>query len=150
MTTIDLSEVDVFDTHCHPYRVDGLLRDPEGFDTRMMFLGESFLSSSKLDDALYPFVDGLTGDTVYGIALRRWLAERLGCEPTRDAVRAARAKEVRADPVAYATDLLAAERVTGVLADDGFPQPPIPREEFEATIGVPVHRVARLEPWILS
>jgi hypothetical protein len=147
---VDLSQADIVDAHCHPYRVDEALRDPEGFDTRMMLLGESFLSSSKLDPTLHPFVDSLTPDTVYGIALHRWLAERLGCEPTQKAVRAARAEAFRADPVAYATVLLQAERVVGVLADDGFPQPPIPREEFEAAIGVPVHRVARLEPWILA
>ena len=150
MGHVVLSDADVFDAHCHPYTVEGLLRDPEGFDTRMMFLGESFLSSTKLDGALHPFVDSLTPDTVYGIALHRWLAERLGCAPTREAVVAARAEAVRTDPRAYAKRLLDAERVVGVLADDGFPQPPIPRQEFEATIGVPVHRVARLEPWILA
>ena len=150
MGRVDLSQAEIVDTHCHPYRVDEALRDPEGFDTRMMLLGESFLSSSKLDDSLHPFVDGLTVDTIYGIALHRWLAERLGCEPTREAVIAARAKALRADPVAYARGLLEAERIIAVLADDGFPQPPIPREEFEAAIGVPVHRVARLEPWILA
>ena len=32
----------------------------------------------------------------------------------------------------------------------GIPQPPIPAEEFAATIGVTVHRVTRLEPWILQ
>ena len=150
MGHVDLSQAEIVDAHCHPYRVAEMLRDPEGFDTRMMLLGESFLSSTKLDDSLLPFVDGLTPDTVYGIALHRWLAERLGCEPTREAVIAARAEAFRSDPVAYATGLLQAERVIGVLADDGFPQPSIPREEFEAAIGVPVHRVARLEPWILA
>jgi hypothetical protein len=126
------------------------LDDPEGFDTRMMFLGESFLSSTKLDPALRPSIEPLTPDTVHGIALYRWLAELLGCEPTREAVRSARAEAIRADPVAYAHRLVKEAGMVGVLTDDGFPQPPIPREEFEATVGIPVHRVARLEPWILA
>jgi len=147
--SVDLSQAEIVDAHCHPFRVADTLRDPEGFDTRMMFLGESFLSSSKLDPALHPSVDAMTPDTVYGIALHRWLAERLGCEPTREAVLAARSEAIRADPIAYAHGLLDAEKVVGVLADDGFPQPPVPPEEFEAGIGVPVHRVARLEPWVL-
>jgi hypothetical protein len=40
--------------------------------------------------------------------------------------------------------------VVAVLSDEGYPQPPIPAEEFAATIGVTVHRVTRLEPWILD
>ncbi len=42
MAGIDLSGVPVVDAHTHPYRLEELLeRDPDGFDTRMMFLGES-------------------------------------------------------------------------------------------------------------
>jgi hypothetical protein len=40
--------------------------------------------------------------------------------------------------------------VVAVLSDEGYPQPPIPADEFAATIGVTVHRVTRLEPWILQ
>lgn len=151
MAGIDLSGVDVVDAHTHPYRLEDLLeRDPAGFDTRAMFLGESFSSSSRLREDLWPFVHALTGSTVYGIALHRWLAEHLGCEPTRSAVVQARADALRADPVAYTKGLLDAAGVVAVLSDEGFPQPPVSAEEFERTIGVHVHRVARLEPWILA
>lgn len=150
MGHVDLSQAPIVDSHTHPFRLEEALRDPDGFDTRMMFLGESFLSSSRLDPALYTFVESLTPDTVHGIALYRWLAERLGCEPTREAVREARVDAIRRDPVAYTHGLIDAAGVVTTLTDDGFPQPPIPREEFEATIGVPVHRVARLEPWVLE
>jgi len=38
-----------------------------------------------------------------------------------------------------------------VLADEGYPQPPIAASDFSSTLGgVRVHRVARLEPWILD
>lgn len=151
MARSDLSGVEVIDAHVHPYRLDDLLaRGSEGFDTRMTFMGESFFSSSKLDPGLRSFVDGLSDSTMLATVLRRWLAEHLGCEPTREAVTAARDAALRADPVAYTKGLLDAERIVGVLSDEGYPQPPVPREEFEATIGVPVHRVARLEPWILA
>ncbi|HEU4832294.1 MAG TPA: hypothetical protein VFU18_06275, partial [Actinomycetota bacterium] len=150
MAAIDLSGVRIVDAHTHPYRLDELLeRDADGFDTRAMFLGESFSSSSRLREDLWPFVHALTGSTVYGIAMHRWLAEHLGCEPDREAVVEARAEALRADPVAYTKGLLDAAGVVAVLSDEGFPQPPVPAEEFERTIGVRVHRVARLEPWIL-
>ena len=46
--------------------------------------------------------------------------------------------------------LLDAAGVVAILSDEGYPQPPIPATEFAETIGVTVHRVARLEPWILD
>jgi predicted TIM-barrel fold metal-dependent hydrolase len=46
--------------------------------------------------------------------------------------------------------LLDAERVVAVVADEGYPQPTIPREDFESALGgVTVHRVGRIEPWIV-
>jgi predicted TIM-barrel fold metal-dependent hydrolase len=151
MKRVDLSEAEVVDAHCHPYRVDDLLgRDPNTFDTRIMFLGTCFSSSSHLDPGLWSFIDDLTDSTAFGLALRRWLAEHLGCEPTREAVSRARDEALRADPLAYTKGLLDAEHVTDVLSDEGYPQPPIPREEFERALGIDVHRVARLEPWILE
>jgi hypothetical protein len=85
-----------------------------------------------------------------GVTLVWWLARHLGCEPMREAVTAARDAALRADHVAYTKGLLHAAGVVAVLADEGYPQPPIPAEAFSATIGVTVHRVARLEPWILQ
>jgi predicted TIM-barrel fold metal-dependent hydrolase len=148
---LDLVAVPAVDAHTHPYRLDELLsRGSEGFDTRITFAGESFLSSSKLDPSLWPFVDELTDSTMLALVLLRRLAEHLGCEPERAAVTKARDAALRADPVGYTRGLLSAANVVAVLSDEGFPQPSIPREEFEATIGTTVHRVARLEPWILK
>jgi hypothetical protein len=148
---VDLSGAEIVDAHTHPYRLDDLRTRPaEGFDTRAMFLGEAFRSSSSIDNDLWPVADGFTDSTVYGIVLRRWLSAHLGCEPTREAVTHARGAAVDEDAVAYTKGLLDAAGVVAVLSDEGFPQPPIPAEEFAETIGVRVHRVARLEPWILA
>lgn len=148
---IDLSGADVVDAHTHPYRMEDLLgRGSEGFDTRATFLGESFHSSSRIDEDLWPFVDGLTGSTVLAIALVRWLARHLGCEPTREAVTAEREARLQADAVGYTKGLLEAARVVAVFADEGFPQPRITAEEFAQTLGTTVYRVTRLEPWILQ
>ena len=150
MGRVDLSTAEIVDAHTHPYRLEDLLaRDGAGFDTRMTFLGESFASSSRIGEELWPFVDELTSSTVLASAVRRWLAEHLGCEPTREAVTEARTKALQADPVGYTKGLLDAAGVVAVLSDEGFPQPPVPADEFARTIGVTVHRVVRLEPWIL-
>jgi uncharacterized protein len=150
MADVDLSGVGIVDAHTHPYRLEDLVaKGPEGFDTRAMFLGESFLSSSRVHADLWPVADGFTDSTVYALALRRWLAAHLGCEPTREAVTAARDAAIQADAAGYTKGLMEAAGVVAVLSDEGYPQPPIPADEFAATIGVTVHRVTRLEPWIL-
>jgi len=147
---VDLSSAEIVDAHTHPFRLEDLLaKGSAGFDTRATFLGESFASSTRLDEKLWPIVDGFTDSTVLGIVIVRWLARHLGCEPTREAVTVAREAALRTDPVAYTKGLLDVAGVVAVLSDEGYPQPPIPADEFAATIGVRVHRVARLEPWIL-
>ena len=151
MADVDLSDLEIVDAHTHPYRVEGLLaKGSEGFDTRATFLGEAFSSSTRLDPDLWSTADRLTDSTVMGITIVRWLARHLGCEPTRGAVAVAREAALHEDAVAYTKGLLDAAGVVAVLADEGYPQPPIPAAEFAGTIGVRVYRVARLEPWILA
>jgi predicted TIM-barrel fold metal-dependent hydrolase len=151
-TRIDLSAVPIVDAHTHPYRAqDAIARGSDGFDTRITFLGESFQSSSRIDPALWDTADALTDSTVLALAMRRWLARHLGCEDTREAVTAARDEAIRADLGAYTRGLFEAANIAAILSDEGYPQPPIPAEEFSATLGgATVHRVARLEPWILT
>jgi predicted TIM-barrel fold metal-dependent hydrolase len=149
---IDLQGAEVVDAHCHPFRSEDLLaRDPEAFETRCMYLGTALLSSNHANHELASFVQELTETTLFGLALRRWLSNYLGCEPTKEAVVAARDKALRADPPGYARSLLEREHVVAVVADEGYPQPTIPRADFEAALGgVPVHRVGRIEPWIVD
>jgi uncharacterized protein len=152
VTRIDLENAEVVDAHCHPFRSEDLLsRDPETFETRCMYLGTALLSSNHAAHDLAAFVDELTETTVFGLALRRWLARFLGCEPTKEAVVAARSAALRADPKAYTRRLLDEEHVVALVVDEGYPQPTIPREDFEAAVGgVTVHRVGRVEPWIVQ
>lgn len=152
MPRIDLTGADVIDAHCHPFRTQDLLdREPRTWETRCMFLGTALLSSNQAHLEAAAFVEELTETTMFGLALRRWIAEHLECEPTKEAVVAARDAALRADPPGYARGLLESERVVAVVADEGYPQPTIPREDFEAALGgVPVHRVGRIEPWIVD
>jgi hypothetical protein len=152
MGRVDLSGADVVDAHCHPFRTQDLLdREPRTFETRCMFLGTALLSSGHAHHDAAAFVEELTETTLFGLALRRWIARHLGCEPTKEAVVAARDAALRADPTGYVRGLLESERVVAVVADEGYPQPTITREEFEGALGgVPVHRVGRIEPWIVE
>ena len=148
---IDLTGADVIDAHCHPFRSQDLLdRDPNAFETRCMYLGTALISSGHANHDLAAFAEELTETTMFGLALRRWIAAYLGCEPTKEAVVAARDAALRADPPGYVRGLMDSERVVAVVADEGYPQPTIPRADFEEALGgVPVHRVGRIEPWIV-
>lgn len=152
MTRVDLTGADVIDGHCHPFRTRDLLdRDPSTFETRCMFLGTALLSSGHANHEAAAFVEELTESTMFGLALRRWIARHLGCEPTKDAVVAARDRALRADPPGYVRGLMESENVVAVVADEGYPQPTIDRQEFEDALGgVRVHRVGRIEPWIVD
>ena len=149
---IDLTGSDVVDAHCHGFRTQDLLdRDPNAFETRCMFLGTALLSSNHANLELASFAEELTETTMFGLALRRWIARYLECEPTKEAVVAARDAALRADPTGYVRGLLESEQIVAVVADEGYPQPTVTRAEFqEALGGVPVHRVGRIEPWIVD
>jgi hypothetical protein len=144
---IDLTTAEVIDNHCHGFTAEGLLAyAPEDFETRLTLMGMGFGSSAQVDSELWQRTRERTADTAYSLLARRWLAERLGCDPTPEALARARRRAIEPDPPAYIRALLDDERIVGLVTDEGYPRPPIPSEEFERTVGgVRVHRVVRLE-----
>jgi hypothetical protein len=149
--TVDLSGSAVVDDHCHGFRPDELLRlDPLGWEDRLTMMGMCFLSSGQTDPALAGQVSALRDGTVYALTARRWLAGYLGVEPDPAAVAEARRAAFAADPRGYVNGLMTDQHIVGVIADEGYPQPPVLRADFEQALGVPVHRVARIEPMIVD
>jgi len=148
---VDLTGSPIIDDHCHGFRAADLVElDPLGWEDRLTMMGMCFLSSGQTDRALADQVTGLRDSTVFALTARRWLAERLGVEPEPQALAAARATAIGADPAGYCAALMAEQNVVAVIADEGFPQPTVPRDDFERSLGVPVHRVARIEPMIVD
>ena len=129
---IDLTGADVIDAHCHPFRTQDLLdREPRSVRDAVHVPGHRADLLEPREPDLAAFVEELTETTMFGLALRRWIAEHLGCEPTKDAVVAARDAALRADPPGYVRGLLESEQIVAVVADEGYPQPTITRDEFE-------------------
>lgn len=146
---LDFSHAPVVDVHCHPWRNDHLLaQDTAGFEDRITMLGMCLISSGLAADDSTGSLQLLTDTTPLALAMRRRLAEHLGCDPARDALAAARRDALAADPVAYNRRLWESANVGGLVYDEGYPQPTIPREQFAADSGATVHRVARIEPFI--
>ena len=148
---IDLSAAPVVDTHCHPWRNEELLaQDPLGFEDRITMTGMCLISSGLADEQLTRHLGLLTESTPLALTMRRRLAEHLGCEPTREAVAKARHESLAADPVVHNRRLWATGGVTGLVYDEGYPQPTISRDDFVADSAATVHRVGRIEPWIVA
>jgi len=148
---VDLSGCGVIDDHCHGFRTEDLLAlDPTGWEDRLTMMGMCLLSSSQTDETLAQQVARLRDGTVFALTARRWLAAYLDVEPSAEAVAQARAAAFATDPQGYIAGLMADQRIEAVIADDGFPQPGVRRDEFERALGVPVHRVARIEPMIVD
>ena len=146
---LDLTTVGAIDVHCHPWRNEVLLAaDPRGFEDRITMMGMCLSSSGMTDEGLDDHLAMLTESTPLALTMRRRLAKHLGCEPTREAVAVARHAALEADPSGYNGALFEEAGIVGLIYDEGYPQPTIPRQEFAGTSGTKVHRVARIEPFI--
>jgi uncharacterized protein len=150
-TAVDLTDSEVLDNHCHGFLLQHLLTlDPAHWEDRLTMMGMCFASSGGSDPQLAAQVARLSGSTVFALTARRWLAGRLGVSAEPEELAAARHRALAADPLGYVAGLMAEQHIANVIADDGYPQPTISRSEFEANLGVCVHRVARIEPWIVE
>jgi predicted TIM-barrel fold metal-dependent hydrolase len=148
---VDLAGAPIVDVHCHGWRHDELLElDPTGFLDRITMMGMCLISSGLEDPALDEHLRRLTDSTPVASAMRRRLAERLGVAPTREALGAARLAALRDDREGYLGGLWQDAGLAGLIVDEGYPQPTIPSAELQASAGLPVHRVARIEPWIVA
>lgn len=148
---IDLSHACVIDGHCHPWRNDRLLAaDPLGFEERITMTGMCLISSGLEDGGTAGHLRLLTETTPLALTMRRRLAEHLGCEPTKEAVAATRRDALAADPPAYNRRLWEAGNVAGLIYDEGYPQPTIALDDFAADSGARLHRVARIEPFVVA
>jgi predicted TIM-barrel fold metal-dependent hydrolase len=120
MAIIDLSDISLIDNHCH-----GLYREQEFADP----LAWRRLFTESYDPAM---ASEHVASTVFYRRLMRALAGFLDCEPTEEAVLAARRAYGRDQLIG---DLLRAANVEALIVDQGFP----PREQL-----VPDAEVARL------
>lgn len=134
----ELAAVPLIDAHCHPFQellppdADAFLRlfslaMPDRDIPRGRPLGEP---RSVLQEQAVRALAGLLGLPADG-SLAGLVAER-----NRQA----------ADLGRYTRRLFDDAGISGLVVDTGFPQPPIPVDEFRATAGRPVWELFRIEP----
>ena len=127
---MELSAIPILDHHCHAIRRPGQPLAPDAFR-------RSFAETTDPDMA--PHIR----HTVFYMRVIRDLADLLGCEPTEEAVLAARAS---AEPEAYARRLFDDGNFRALLVDTGFAGPDsYTPAELSAVVGRPVETILRLE-----
>ncbi len=135
---IDLESIPALDHHCHPFGADSV-------DLTAALLRNSISVSLRGDTSL------LNETMMLSRVAVRELGQLLGCEPTFDAVVAARNQVAIKDYRAYIATLYSAQKISGLLFDPGFPDVPVLRgDEFADLIPVPVwegYRIERFFPY---
>lgn len=145
-----LDDVAVVDAHCHGWRMDEVRgRDQHGFLDRVTMLGMCVISSRLSADSGRQVVEHATDTSPIALTMARRLSERLGCEPTREGLAAARAQALERHEE-HLRGLWADAGLVALLMDDGYPLPKIDVEALGEQAGLPVHRVARIEPPIVE
>ena len=149
--TVDLTQARVIDAHCHGFRVDDLLdRPPDEMLDRITMLGACLISSGGLEPKDTALLHELTDSDPLSLACRLRLSEILGCEPTREAVSAARHGALSTNAAAYLARLWSHAGIAGLVVDDGYPLPRVDPREMHREVGLPIHRVVRIEPLIAN
>ncbi len=150
---LDTSALPVVDVHCHPFVDEGELTAEE-FTNAVSFPGGSVKWMSEggipADERLIAEVQRVRRDIVYFRYLVRQLAEFFDCEPDLERVVEERNKAVRADYTGYVRDLYQACGLTTLVADFGYPQPPVDLPQFVSDMPVEVVPIYRIEPLIVE
>jgi uncharacterized protein len=127
---MDLSAIPILDHHCHTIARPGAPLEGDAF--RRFF-------AETTDPAMAPHIR----HTVFYARMLRDVASLLGCEPTEEAVWAARAA---AQPETYTRQLFEAAHFRALLVDTGYAAPDsYDTAELSALIGRPVETIVRLE-----
>jgi predicted TIM-barrel fold metal-dependent hydrolase len=146
-TLISLADAPALDGHTHGWKTQELLeQDHEGYLDRVTMLGMCLISSGLVGEGFEAPLRQATETTPMATTLRRHLATLLGTG--EDQVVERRFAELSSDPAGYYARLWSDARIEGLLVDEGYPQPRIVGAELGREAGVPVHRVARIEPLI--
>jgi len=147
---IELSDLPVVDVHCHPFVPQGELT-PEQFTNLASFPGGSAAYMAEggveVNKALIAELQTGRRSVIYFRYLVRELARFFNCEPLLERVVEARNRAGR-DYRRYVKRLFDDCGLTALVADMGYPQPPIDRSQFMETMPVEVVPIFRIEPLI--
>ena len=143
----DLAHLPLVDVHCHPFLELGALTADQLVDA-MAFPGGGveYMEEAGLSAAagLHGEIQEIRRSTVYWRYALLRLAELFDCAADVDAVAASRNRSVAAGCRDHVRRLFSAVGLTSIVADFGYPQPPVDRSSFTAAMPcevVPIFRI---------
>lgn len=142
MAEITLRDVQAVDVHAHPYVANEQPYTSQDFIRRLSLsvLPEQ-MHSGRVSSPLSPY----PGSIMWMQILIRRLARYFACEPTLAEV--VRQRNERAgDFQAYTRELFADAKITGVVADFGYPTPMLDRQAYAELCNARIWEVYRIEP----
>ncbi len=149
---IDISALPVVDVHCHPFVNQGELT-PREFTDMISFPGGAveFMAEGgvAVDETLIEELQSLRRDMVYFRYSVHQLAKFFDCEPNLEQIVEARNKAVQ-DYTGYVKRLYDACGLTTLVADFGYPQPPVDVAQFKQDMPVEVIPLYRIETLIVE
>jgi len=147
---IDTLALPVVDAHCHPFVNQGELT-PKQFTDLVSFPGGSLeymvQGGVDVDDDLTDELQRVRHDVVYFRYLVHQLARFFDCKPDLDSIIEERNKAIQ-DYASYVERLYDDCSLTMLVADFGYPQPPLDRSQFIQDVSVEVVPIYRIEPLI--
>lgn len=148
---VDFADLPLVDVHCHPFRKQGPLT-VEQFVELASFGGGS---ARYMEEGGVAFTAGVEAElqrnkrsTSYFRCLVRDLAALLDVEARLETVVDRRNQVVTADNAGYVRQLYADAGIQTLIADFGFPQPPIDVATFRGETPAEVIPIFRIEPLI--
>lgn len=140
--SLDLSSVKTVDVHCHPFTANEKPYTETEFLEKLSLSVIPGMFDQKMTIGSTTLYSGL--NMYMQITIQR-LAQFYSCEPTIEAVVEKR-NEYAKDFSSYTKDLFEDVKLEGLVLDYGYPTPPVPREEFEKTVGSETWEIYRIEP----
>lgn len=147
---IDTSALPVVDVHCHPFVNQGELTCRQFTDMVSFPSGSlEYMAQGgvRVDDDLIDELQRIKRDAVYFRYLVHQLAEFFDCEPDLEHIVEERNKAAQGY-TSYVKSLYDDCGLTALVADFGYPQPPVDRAQFSRDMPVEVVPIYRIEPLI--
>ncbi|MFE4898023.1 amidohydrolase family protein [Peribacillus butanolivorans] len=139
---VSLKEIQAIDVHAHPYLANTEPYTPEEFVRK--------LSLSVIPNQIPPHYKRVKkqpfpGSNMWVQILIQRLAKKFSCEPTLESV--VKERNIRAiDFRKYTRDLFSDAKLSGVIADFGYPQPLLSKEDYADLCGARIWEIHRIEP----
>ncbi|MBU8878484.1 amidohydrolase family protein [Bacillus sp. FJAT-29790] len=142
MMKISLKEIQAIDVHAHPYLANPEPYTPEEFVRK--------LSLSVIPNQMPPNYKRLNkqpfpGSNMWVQILIQRMAKYFSCESTLEAVVEHR-NTMAGDFRKYTRELFSDAKITGLVGDFGYPQPPLSKEEYADLCGARIWEIYRIEP----